>query len=219
MTNDSEVLPVALRDIALLVTGLSLESAPQGYDEFHKTCHGYVMQLRQQMSSAGHPADVVEDAAYAQCALLDEVALSHLTGKDRDSWERTPLQVVEFQSHDAGDELIRRIERRLSERQPSLMLLAIFNTVLSLGFKGRFAIDGDDARTGLMRAIDQRLEQNGWRQIDPAATTVIVTAPYARPWYRRMNAPAWVVAACVASAVMYLLLDRWLTASIDNLAR
>lgn len=217
--HDSDVLPVALRDTALLVTGLALEGAPKGYAQFHETCANYVTQLRQQMSSAGHPADVVDDAAYAQCALLDEVALSHLTGEDRNNWERTPLQVVEFRTHDAGEELIRRIERRLSERQPSLMLLAIFNTVLSLGFKGRFAIDGDEARTTLMRAIDQRLEVNGWRQIDPATTSVIVAAPYVRPWYRRINTLAWVAAACVASAVVYLLLDRWLSAAIDNLAR
>lgn len=218
MTNISAVLPVALRDTALLVAGLKEDGAPQVYKKFRDTCQDQVKRLREQMAAAGHPADVVEDAAYAQCALLDEAALSHLNGSDRDNWEHEPLQVEEFRSHDAGDELIRRIERRLSERQPSLMLLAIFNAVLSLGFHGRFALDGGEARFSLMRSIDERLERGGWRRADPSTTTVITTAPWSRPWYQRMNALAWVVAACVASGVVYLMLDRWLSAAIDNLA-
>ncbi|SEJ87901.1 DotU family type IV/VI secretion system protein [Paraburkholderia diazotrophica] len=216
---DFHVLPVALRDTALLVTQLMQDGVPGAYDGFRRTCKEQVAHLRKQMSAKGHPADVVEDAAYAQCALLDEITLSCLSGNDRDQWEREPLQVQEFRSHDAGDELIRRIERRLSERQPSLTLLAVFNAVLSLGFKGRFALDGEDARSALMHAIDERLQRGGWRRADPATTTVIVTAPYARPWYRRMNALAWVAAACVVSGVVYLMLDRWLSASIENLAR
>ncbi|WP_343656588.1 DotU family type IV/VI secretion system protein [Paraburkholderia caribensis] len=216
---DSHVLPVALRDTALLVAGLMQDGAPQVYDTFRATCKDQVGRLREQMRAVGHPADIVEDAAYAQCALLDEAALGHLVGSDRDHWEREPLQVAEFRSHDAGDELIRRIERRLSERQPSLTLLAVFNAVLSLGFHGRFALDGDEARFALIRSIDERLERGGWRRADPSTTTVVTTAPWSRPWYRRMNALAWVVAACLASGVVYLLLDRWLSAAIENLAR
>lgn len=215
---DSHVLPVALRDTALLVAGLMEDGAPQVYNKFRHTCQDQVRRLREQMTAAGHPADVVEDAAYAQCALLDEAALSCLNGSDRDHWEHEPLQVEEFRSHDAGDELIRRIEQRLSERHPSLTLLAIFNAVLGLGFHGRFALDGDEARFSLMRSIDERLERGGWRRADSSATTVITTAPWSRPWYHRMNPLAWVVAACVASGVVYLMLDRWLSAAIDNLA-
>jgi type VI secretion system protein ImpK len=216
---ESNVLPVALRDTALLVTGLSLEARPDSSGTFREKCERCVTQLREQMSSAGHPADVIEDAAYAQCALLDEVALRHLKDNDRNEWERNPLQVEQFQSHDAGEELPRRIECRLLEKQPSLMLLAIFNAVLNLGFEGRFSRGGREARHALMHAIDGRLEQGGWRQADPADTTVIVGAPYVRPWHQRMNPLAWVVAACVVSGVVYLVLDRWLTASIDDLAR
>ncbi|CAG9218646.1 DotU family type IV / VI secretion system protein [Paraburkholderia sabiae] len=215
---DLHVLPVALRDTALLVARLAQDGAPNAYGDFRSTCKQQIKRLREQMTALGHSADTVEDAAYAQCALLDEAALGYLKGFDRDQWETEPLQVAEFNSHDAGNELIHRIERRLSERQPSLTLLAIFNAVLSLGFEGRFALEGDEARFALMRAIDERLEQGGWRRADASTTNVIVTSPWSRPWYRRMNPLAWVAAACVVSGLAYLMLDRWLTASIESLA-
>jgi type VI secretion system protein ImpK len=217
MTSTSNVntllLPVALRDTALSVAILAGESKPQSAEEFRTKCKKQIQALRQELTSAAHPADVVEDAVYAQCALLDEMALSHLEGYARDAWEREPLQVDEFQSHDAGDELVRRIERRLAQPQPVLPLLAIFGAVLDLGFTGKFALAGHDARTALMRAIGERLGPDHERH-----SVLVVQAAGGLRWSGHLSPLAWVAIACVAAGVVYLALDQWLTASIARIA-
>src|SRR5471032_1102900 len=92
------LLPVALRDTALTATALAGLATATSFEEFRKKCTQQVERLRAEMTSAGHPPDVIDDAAYAQCALLDEVALSSLNGPHRDAWEDAPLQLSEFES-------------------------------------------------------------------------------------------------------------------------
>ena len=212
-THTTTLLPVTLRDTALTVAALATNPAPLSFDTFRQQCNQQVQRLREEMKSAGHPHDVVEDAVYAQCALLDEKALSNLKGDDRDAWERVPLQVDEFQSNDAGHELIARIERRLAQPQSVLPLLAIFGAVLDLGFTGKFALAGRDARVALVRAIDERLG----RERDTSGP-IVIKARATSHWTVRLSPLAWVVIACVWAAVLYFALDRWLNASIARIA-
>ncbi|WP_408445225.1 DotU family type IV/VI secretion system protein [Paraburkholderia sediminicola] len=212
-TCTTTLLPVALRDTALSVASLACDPAPPSFATFREKCKQQVARLREEMKSAGHPHDVVEDAVYAQCALLDESALSNLRGNDRDAWEREPLQVDEFQSHDAGDELILRIERRLAQPHPVLPLLAIFGAVLDLGFTGKFALAGRDDRVALVRAISERLG----RDQDTSGPVVVKRGP-ARHWNARLSPLAWVVVSCFVAGVVYLAFDQWLTASIAEIA-
>jgi type VI secretion system protein ImpK len=209
------LLPVALRDTALTAAALAGLATATSFEEFRQKCKQQVERLRVEMTSAGHPADVIDDAAYAQCALLDEVALSSLNGQHRDAWERDPLQLSEFESHDAGKQLVTRIEQRLAQHQPVWPLLAIFQTVLNLGFKGKFVQDGVDARMALMRAIDERLGRSG--EPDEMSSPVVVRPAVAHRWSGLSSALACVVIACMAAGVAYVALDRWLTASIARL--
>ena len=219
MTSDASThgapLPLALRDTALTVATLVHEGAPRSFSEFRQKCNGQIERLRAELTGAGHPRDVVEDAAYAQCALLDEAALGALKGSDRDAWEREPLQVIEFQSHDAGQELIARIERRLVQEPPALPLLAIFSAVLSLGFTGKFALGGQDARMALIRAVDERLD----RSVGRVRTTgsVIVKHSTRRRWFDNLSPVAWIVIACAVAAIIYIVIDQWLIASINRI--
>ncbi|MFM0276286.1 DotU/TssL family secretion system protein [Paraburkholderia aspalathi] len=215
-TRAAALLPIALRDTALTVTSLSIQGVPGtpgAFDGFRQKCKEQIDRLGAELASAGYPADVIEDATYAQCALLDEAALSSLTDSDRDAWEREPLQVSEFQSHDAGEELIARIERRLAQPQPVLPLLAIFIAVLDLGFMGKFALNGSDARAALMRALDERLDRHR-----DTSGPVIVNEGITRRWSGRLSPSAWVVIACIAAGVVYFSVDQWLTASIAQIA-
>ena len=212
-TCTTTLLPVALRDTALSVASLACDPAPPSFATFREKCKQQVARLREEMKSAGHPHDVVEDAVYAQCAILGESALSNLRGNDRDAWAREPLQVDEFQSHDAGDELILRIERRLAQPHPVLPLLAIFGAVLDLGFTGKFALAGRDDRVALVRAISERLG----RDQDTSGPVVVKRGP-ARHWNARLSPLAWVVVSCVVAGVVYLAFDQWLTASIAEIA-
>lgn len=213
MTTLTTILPLALRDTALVVTELTDSAAPDTFKAFRTQCLTLVTRLREEFQKAGHAPDVIWDAAYAQCALLDEVALSRLKGTERDAWEGEPLQVREFQSHDAGEALVACIERRLAEPQPVLPLLAVYYAVLGLGFQGKFAVQGAVAREALMRAIDERLERAGARKM---SGPVLVTGGNRRQW-RYLSPLAWIAIACVGAGLVYFALDHWLAASIASL--
>lgn len=213
--NPSTMIPLALRDTALTVTQLADTAQSPDFAAFRTQCLDQVARLMEEFRASGQPADVVDDAAYAQCALLDEVALGRLQGDDRDAWEREPLQVHQFQSHDAGEALIARIERRLAEPQPVLPLLAVFQAVLGLGFQGRYALDGAKARIALMRAIDERLDRAG---VHPASGPVLVTAGKERRRFGNLSALGWLVIAGAAAGLTYIALDRWLALAIARLA-
>jgi type VI secretion system protein ImpK len=209
------MLPLAVRDTALTIALLSDAARPTpGVEAFRAKCLEQVSRLRQEFSTLGQPDDVIEDAVYAQCALLDEVALGQLQGTDRDAWEREPLQVQQFKSHNAGEALIARIERRLAEPQPVLPLLHVFHAVLGLGFKGRYALEDAGARAAFMRTIDERLDRAGW---DESSGPVLVAGGKRSRW-RNFSSLAWVAAASVGAVLVYFALDRWLTASILTLA-
>ncbi|MXN79584.1 DotU family type IV/VI secretion system protein [Burkholderia sp. 4701] len=213
---DSPLLPVALRDTARTVTALAKE--PLSFEALRGQCNAQIDQLRSELGLRHLPDHAINDAVYAQCALLDEAALKHLTGEARESWEKRPLQEEHFSRNDAGEELVRRIEGRLREPQPARLLLAIFAAVLSLGFVGRFAMDGSTARAALIRALDERLGRT--RVADDnhvAPAPIVVNRTSARPL--RISPLTWVVASCVAVGVVWFAADRWFIASIAQLAR
>jgi type VI secretion system protein ImpK len=216
MSASLSLLPVALRDTALTVATLADEAMPIEFASFRSKCDQQVERLRNELDAAGHAPDVVEDALYAQCALLDETALHRLQGTDRDAWEREPLQVRQFHTHDAGEELIKRIEKRLADTQPAPALMSIFAAVLGLGFTGKFVLNGADARDTLVRSIDQQLGVDADRDI--ASTVLIAEAPARRRWFGHVSLIAWVAIAGVVAAAVYIALEQWLTAAIARLA-
>jgi len=119
------------------------------------------------------PVDIQHDAIWAQCGLLDEVALRHLTAAhERAQWETQPLQVERFGRHDAGTYVFERIAARLQEPSPDADLLEAYAAVLGLGFRGRYATQstlasdacgGSDADPlqGVRAALNAQLERLG----------------------------------------------------------
>lgn len=210
------LLPVALRDTADTVTRLRSKNPPT-LAELRQESDAQVAGLREQLQRRGYPRDVIDDALYAQCALLDEAALSGLEDNDRDAWEREPLQVRVFGRNDAGEELLRRIGQRLRESRPVLPLLLIFAAVLAHGFRGRFAVNEAEARTKLIRAIDDRLERAIGGALPDRAGPVVVNPSRGR---RRPLSPlAWVCIAAIAAGLVWLAIDRWLLSSIAGMAQ
>lgn len=209
-----DLLPVALRDTAQTIIELS-GKRPPSLHELRKQCENQVVRLREELLRRGQPHDVIDDAVYAQCALLDETALRQLSGTDRDTWEREPLQLSIFGRNDAGEELLRRIGQRLREPKPVIPLLGIFAAVLALGFKGRFAVNEEEARTKLIRSIDERLERPVGGA-PPNRSDPIVVNP-SRRRRRPLSPVTWVLAACIAAGLVWFAIDRWLLASIAGM--
>jgi type VI secretion system protein ImpK len=218
-------LPLALRDTALTVASLNAGHAPDDVDFFRAKCDGQVTRLREELTSAAYPDDVIEDALYAQCALLDEAVLHCLKDSKRDEWEREPLQVRQFNSHDAGNELIARITRRVAQPQPVLPLLAIFHAVLTLGFKGRFALNGEDELAALMAALADHLDRGkkAGRRIDVRhdisadGNTLLVRQHETRRWRGLLSPLGCVICAALGTTMIYLALNHWLHTAIIEL--
>lgn len=102
-----------------------------------------------------------------------------------------------------------------------LPLLAIFAAVLGLGFKGRFAVNEADARAKLIGAIDERLSRAAGGGIvtnDPTRSGPLVVNP-SRRRRRALSPLAWVVIGCIAAAVVWVAINRWLLSSIAGIAR
>jgi type VI secretion system protein ImpK len=205
-------LPVAFRDTALTVATLHGHATSDSFETLRRRCREQVRRLREELKAHGQPDDVIQDALYAQCALLDEAALSHLHGSDRDAWEREPLQVAEFGTHDAGDALIERVQQRLHQPQPVRSLLAIFYAVLALGFKGRFALEGCDARATMIRALGDRL---GVFEGSPGGVVVSLTTR--RRGFAHVSLLACVLLSITMAGLVWMLLDRWLRAAAAQL--
>ena len=215
----TDLLPVALRDTANTVVALR-EYRPISPKGLREQCDAQIVRLREELQQRGHPRDVVDDALYAQCALLDEAALKGLRGEAHDAWEREPLQVRTFGRNDAGEELLRRIGLRLREAKPVLPLLGIFAAVIRLGFMGRFAATGDGAREKLLSEIDKCLTRAARNMADrnaPNASRPIVVNP-SRGRRRPLSPLAWVLVACIAAGLAWLTIDRWLLSSIAGMA-
>ena len=210
----TELLPVALRDTAATVAALR-DFRPVSANGLRERCDIQIVRLREELQRRGQPRDVVDDALYAQCALLDEAALRGLSGEARDEWERKPLQVGVFGRNDAGEELLRRIGQRLRDPRPVLPLLAIFAAVLKLGFTGRFGVHEAEARTKLIRSIDGRLERamNGVTA-DRSGMVVVTPSRWRRP---PLSPLVWVAIACVAAGLVWFAIDRWLLSTIAGM--
>ncbi|MGF6609960.1 type VI secretion system protein ImpK [Paraburkholderia sp. WSM4175] len=213
------LLPVALRDTARTVVSLR-SGNPPSLEVLRRDSDAQIVGLREELQRRGHPRDVIDDALYAQCALLDEVALNGLGGTARDTWEREPLQVRVFGRNDAGEELLRRIGQRLREAKPVLPLLGIFAAVLGLGFKGRYALNEAEAREKLISSIDERLARAAGGSNDrsaPDQSGPVVVNP-SRRRRRPLSPLAWVLLAGIAAGLVWFDIDQWLLSSIAGMA-
>ncbi|WP_086972867.1 DotU/TssL family secretion system protein [Caballeronia glebae] len=215
---DEMLLPVALRGTALTVADFADKSTEKSADDLKTKCKAQIDALTAELEAKGYPPDVIEDARYAQCALLDEAALNSLEGEERDAWERRPLQLDEFKTNDAGEELVRRIQERLREPTPVRPLLAIFGAALDLGFTGRLALEGGEAKVRLRQAIDARLGIVQRTDEDDDAS-IVVKAPITRAWTQRISPLASIALACAAIGVAWFGINGWLDASVAHMAR
>lgn len=218
------LLPQAIRDTALTVAALHTGEFPQeGYAAFRNRCEAQVDALGNELRQAQHAVDIIADAQYAQCALLDEAVLRCMKNVHRDAWERSPLQLTRFNSHDAAEELIARMQTRLSGPQPDMTLLLIFHTVLLLGFKGKFAEHGATERFRLMTELTGRIEGKGQKQMPEVATDsyagIAMTAGAPCRWVGVLSPLVWAMLAALMVALLYGGLQYWLSLSISVLTK
>ncbi|KXV16913.1 type IV secretion protein DotU [Caballeronia megalochromosomata] len=210
-----------LRDTALFVVNLSTGGTAENFEALRKRCAAMVADLSDVLEHRGYPDDVCEDAVKAQCALLDETALLHLSDQDKPLWSAQPLQVEKFKQHDAGERVFERLELRMRERSPQVDLLECYAAILGLGFRGQYAVHRENERQALiaeLNALIGRLRPEGERSL-------VIDQPGQRfgNWFRRVSPWAFAGIGCAVALVTWLVwhvaLDVQLAALIPSAAK
>jgi type VI secretion system protein ImpK len=90
-------------------------------------------------------ARIYKEAQYAMAALADEIFLHLLEWRGRGDWQQALVEQRLFNSSLAGERIFERIDLLLRDRNdPSFPdLAAVYYQVLSLGFLGKYRLDGD----------------------------------------------------------------------------
>jgi type VI secretion system protein ImpK len=103
----------------------------------------FLDEVARNARTLGIPAEDLAAARYAFCAAVDEIILrSHYP--IRNAWETRPLQLRLFGDQLAGEHFFHRLEDLRARGSAHLQALEVFHMCLLLGFKGRYALDGED---------------------------------------------------------------------------
>jgi type VI secretion system protein ImpK len=208
-------LPALLRNTALEISRLAQEPVSIDVAKLRARCKQLVGELAAALAARNAPGDVARDALYMQCGLLDEAVLAHLPPESRPQWGAFPLQVERFNQHDAGEHVFERLALRMHETPFNAELLACYATVLGLGFKGRYARDGDAQCSAIMRTLNAFLATQG--PTEDEALVVNTTRARGLDWLYRLS--PWVIAvlASTACAILFMLIALGLAAPVSQL--
>lgn len=155
-SNSPLSMHVLLRDTALQVALLADQPVIADPATWRAHCVELVETLQARLKDAGFAPAVLQEISYAQCAMLDECALTALPPEQRDAWAAEPLQVRFFQSYNAGDTVFEQIAALLRQSTPEPALVETYRLLLGLGFLGRYAHEADPERQRTIDAL-QRL--------------------------------------------------------------
>ncbi len=172
-----------LRDASLLVAMQTAGGKVEIYEPFRKHCTLLIEQFAAALNQRGYAKEVCREAVDALCALLDEVAVRSLRDADKNTWLGEPLQVALFQKHNAGEFVFDRLEAHMREASPHVDLLECYAAVLGLGFTGRYALEGEAKRQGLMRTLSTLLAR--LRPADGQSFYVEPGGQRLRSWFYR----------------------------------
>ena len=175
------------------------------------------MYKRQTLYNAQYKQDVIDDISYALCALLDETVL--LYQKDNpsdqgyDEWLGEPLQVIYFNTNNAGYDLFEKVRSRLKEDKKEEIVLSCFDRVLGLGFQGCYLGKPQMEREHLILALREALRESEPEQNHP----IIEQAQDHRYWGRKTLLLSLTALSFICVIALYFILNNQLDNLIDSL--
>lgn len=205
-----------LRDTALQVSLLAQGATTDSVPALRQRCLHLVREFDASLEARQIPRDVMEDAVHAQCGLLDEMAMTHLSPDERSQWDAYPLQVERSGNHNAGEEVYERLAVRMRETPPNIELLECYAAILGLGFRGRYARDENEhERAALIKMLNALISK-----ARPGAqpSFIINTGGGNRFGWLRHVSP-WAIAglACVVAALVWFAWGHALDTQIERL--
>ncbi|CAB3751517.1 DotU family type IV/VI secretion system protein [Paraburkholderia solisilvae] len=208
-------LVALLRNTALEVSLLAQGATTMDVPQLRQHCLALVAEFDRALEARHAAADVRHDALYAQCGLLDETVLVHLPEASRSQWEAQPLQVERFGKHDAGEHVFDRLSERMREAPPNIDVLECYAAVLRLGFKGRYAREGESQRVAVIKTLSDLLARSapsgdGGFIVDAARTRAL-------DWFYRLSPWAMAGVACAAAVIVFVAVGQALDLQVSHL--
>ena len=179
------IIDELLRDSILVVVELKAKAKILSGHKLYEHCKEQIKNVRETLYNAQYKQDVIDDISYALCALLDETVL--LYQKDNpsdqgyDEWLGEPLQVIYFNTNNAGYDLFEKVRSRLKEDKKEEIVLSCFDRVLGLGFQGCYLGKPQMEREHLILALREALRESEPEQNHP----IIEQAQDHRYWGRK----------------------------------
>lgn len=204
-----------MRDAALLVATLASGGSAPDPIGLKQRAGELLDEFAAALLEAGIDEQARTDANLALCALLDETALRHMDERDREAWERSPLQVQRFGIHDAGERVFIRLDTYLAMPTTSVEVLEFYRAILGLGFVGRYVLLGDAERHKLVTTVDERIARH--RPRVPASFVIERAGRRRSDWLRHLS--PWMVAglACLVAALVWGGWNAVLNAQLSHL--
>jgi type VI secretion system protein ImpK len=146
-----------LQDSYLLVVELRQGASVDDGDAVRALCARQIEHVRQQLKSAGFSQRNIDYISHAHCALLDETVLGCAKDDAHSNWAGESLQAKFFGRHQAGDFVYEEMREVLREPAPDVHVLTVFQRVLMLGFRGRYADLNDPERMQLLGELNAQV--------------------------------------------------------------
>jgi len=152
----SQTLVDLLADGFYLLFMLKNGSTPPEDTQFFNSITAMLADFDRDARKLRAQGEDIEAAKYAYCAALDEIILGSNFSL-RTGWERRPLQLAIFGDQLAGEHFFDRLEALRSGGVARLAALQVFQMCLLIGFKGRYALDGQDKLAYLIARLGEEI--------------------------------------------------------------
>ena len=211
------IIDELLRDSILVVVELKAKAKILSGHKLYEHCKEQIKNVRETLYNAQYKQDVINDISYALCALLDETVL--LYQKDNpsdqgyDEWLGEPLQVIYFNTNNAGYDLFEKVRSRLKEDKKEEIVLSCFDRVLGLGFQGCYLGKPQMEREHLILALREALRESEPEQNHP----IIEQAQAHRYWGRKTLLLSLTALSFICVIALYFILNNQLDNLIDSL--
>ena len=211
------IIDELLRDSILVVVELKAKAKILSGHKLYEHCKEQIKNVRETLYNAQYKQDVIDDISYALCALLDETVL--LYQKDNpsdqgyDEWLGEPLQVIYFNTNNAGYDLFEKVRSRLKEDKKEEIVLSCFDRVLGLGFQGCYLGKPQMEREHLILALREALRESEPDQNHP----IIEQAQDHRYWGRKTLLLSLTALSFICVIALYFILNNQLDNLIDSL--
>ncbi|MEO6527585.1 MAG: DotU family type IV/VI secretion system protein [Gemmatimonadaceae bacterium] len=206
----------------MLLLGVQLRSAQDVGDPslLRRRTRELSERIESQLVDARLPDTEVRNISFALVAFIDE-AISQSNWVGKAEWIATPMHFELFHHYNAGEEFFTRLTELQRDREIRSEGLRVYHLCMTLGFKGRYLVQGDDQFARLVRDVAEQLQRiDGRAQVPlaPHARQTEVLAQAAR------QIPVWIVAviAIGLAFLVYVILTvaiSWRAAAIEELLR